>query len=98
MEERRYVFGTTVLIFEVVGMLPNVDAENRDPATGKRTVLIWRSLDLQLPIRPKSQPRPSASKRPACCLRKLLLEFAETAKLRIDVFCQFAARRVTAAL
>jgi len=46
VEERRYVFGATVLIFEVVGVLPDIDTENRGAAAAEWTVLIRRGLDL----------------------------------------------------
>jgi len=62
LEEGLDVVGTLVLVFEVVGVLPHVDAEYGLVAGGQRAVLVRRGLDRNCAIGQLDQPRPAAAK------------------------------------
>src|SRR5204863_1028091 len=53
------VVGTTVLVLQVVGVLPHVEAENRLLPFHQRAVLVRGALDGELPA-DIEQPRPAA--------------------------------------
>src|SRR5438046_6538281 len=56
------VVGPAVLIRKIVGMLPNIDAENRRVAVHQRTVLIWCRNNFELSVLILDQPHPAAAK------------------------------------
>src|SRR5438132_13232511 len=55
------VIGTPVLVVEVIGMFPDVDAEKGGSPLREGAVLVGGALDDQLPL-VRRQPRPAASK------------------------------------
>src|SRR5206468_1095967 len=55
------VIGTTVLVLEIVGMLPHVDAEDRRVAIHQRTILVWRRNNFELSVLILDEPRPAAA-------------------------------------
>src|SRR5205823_14605631 len=54
------VVGTLVLIFQVVGMLPDVDAEDGRLAVHEGAILVRRAEDLQLAVG-EDEPGPAAA-------------------------------------
>src|SRR4026208_2305792 len=87
----RDVVGTAVLVLQVVGVLPDVEPENRLLAVHDRVVLVGRALDRQLAA-VVDQPGPPAAEAADTCLRELLLERVESAKRRLDRVRQRAGR------
>src|SRR5207249_5524450 len=74
------VIGAAVLILEIIGMLPHVDAEDRRVAIHQRTVLIWRRNNFELSILVFNQPRPAAAKTAHASSSKFLFEFIKAAE------------------
>src|SRR5687768_8464337 len=73
------VVRTTVLVLQVVGVLPDVEAQKRFLAFHQRTVLVRGALDHQLAAG-IDQPRPAAAEARRRRLGKLLLEGVEAAE------------------
>src|SRR5438876_9629376 len=74
------VIGASVLVIEIVGVLPGVDAEDRRVAIHQRTVLIWRRNTFELSILVFNQPHPPATKTAHASSSKLLFEFIKAAE------------------
>src|SRR6266496_636482 len=55
------IFGTSVVVFQVVGVLPDIVAENREEALRERIVLVRRRNDLHLTAGLPGKPDPSAA-------------------------------------
>src|SRR3954451_19380282 len=68
------IVGALVLILEVVGMLPDINAENRGLALHQRGVLVRGAGDAQAAIGRGDQPGPAAAEAPRTGGRDLLLE------------------------
>src|SRR5437870_3727872 len=77
------VIGPAILVFEVVGVLPNVDSEQRMSALANWVVLIRRSFYFQL-LAVEHQPGPAAAKDFGGGLSKLALETRETAEAFVN--------------
>src|SRR5439155_6515231 len=90
------VVGPLVLILQVVGVLPNVDAENRRQTFHIGAVLVRVRLDRHLALLVREQPGPSAAELADGSLLKLLLERVVAAERALDGVAQ-PARRVAAA-
>src|SRR5437588_10480420 len=73
------VFGASILVLQIVGMLPNIDPEERSAALGKRVVLVWGRLDFQI-FAVQSEPGPAAAKLRGRSCREFLLEGHEAAE------------------
>src|SRR5579859_4733195 len=74
VEPGRDVVRALVLVLEVVGVLPHVDAEDRGHALHVRAVLVGVALDRELAARVGDQPRPAAAELADSGLLQLLLE------------------------
>src|SRR3972149_4270567 len=70
------VVGPAVLVVEVVGVLPDVDAEDRRLALGERAVLVRRRHDGEAGAAP-DEPAPAAAEAGDPGLAQLLLEGVE---------------------
>src|SRR5580704_2994463 len=57
----RQIFGTAIVVFEVIGVFPNVVTENGEESLGDWIVLVGRAHDLNTAIGFTSQPDPSAA-------------------------------------
>src|SRR5277367_5348619 len=55
------IFGTAIVVFEVVCVLPNVVAEDGEQALGNWIVLVGRADDLHIAARFTGKPDPSAA-------------------------------------
>ena len=85
------VRGPPVLVLEVVGVLPDVDAEQRRQAGHQRRVLVGRRRDGQTcPV--MDQPRPPAAKTPGCGRGHLTLELVDGSKGRLDRIVERTSR------
>src|SRR5690242_122444 len=80
---RRDVIGTPVLVFEVVGVLPYVEPQDRDLPVHQGTVLVGRAEDFELAAR-DTEPRPTAAESGGSRVRKLLLEPGKLAERQLD--------------
>src|SRR5262245_3631258 len=62
LEERIDVVGPFVLILQVIGVLPDVDSEDRGTApVHERVVLVRRADDLELALARRDDPGPAAA-------------------------------------
>src|SRR6185369_12896853 len=74
---------TPVLVVHVIRMLPDIDREQRRDALGDRRHGVGGRGDLELAVA-VHEPGPSAAEAVDGGLRELLLEFLETAQVRVD--------------
>src|ERR1700678_1732411 len=80
----RQVFGAAVVVLEVVGMLPDVIAENGEQALRDWAVLVGRANDLHFAAWLASQPNPSAAELFDAGFVELGLEILEVAESFLD--------------
>src|SRR5471032_638257 len=78
------VFRTTVLVEQVIGMLPDVQPQNRRIAIHEWAVLVATALDHQFFLGSYAQPRPTATETGQGSLGEGVLETLETTQLLID--------------
>src|ERR1700741_344073 len=77
------ILRTAVLMLQVVGMFPNIDAEQRHLMLRYRAVLVRARGDFELfPI--QDQPTPAAAENFRGGFRELLFEFVVAGELFID--------------
>src|ERR1700748_866909 len=86
------VVRTSILIIEVVGVLPNVHAEDRFGAVHQRTVLVRRRDDFQFAVLTLDQPGPATAESTSAGGGEFLLKPAKAAKCRLDIIGEFATR------
>ena len=89
LEERRHVLRPPVLIFQIVGVLPNIHPKQGLLVPADRRVLIGRRLDAQLLVRIEDHPGPAAPELAQSGLRQLLLENGKTAKPLLNPLQKF---------
>src|SRR6478736_5919040 len=76
---RRDVIRPLVLVLQVVGVLPDVESEDRLLAFHERIVLVGRAGDRQLPAL-VHEPRPTRAEPPDAGRRELLAKLREVAE------------------
>src|SRR3989338_10050752 len=90
--ERRDVIRTPVMIFQVVGMFPDIQSQNRrSPALGHihdRIILVGRGANTKLSFGNR-QPGPAAAKTGGGRIGKLLFERVKTAEVLRDGVREF---------
>src|SRR6185437_8082674 len=96
-KERLDEVGTFVLEVEIVGVLPDVDGQERDLALGQRVPGIRRFDDLEL-VLVEHQPCPAAAELCVAGLLEFLCELVVAAEIGIDLFRDIAFRLAAAAL
>src|SRR5260370_39756902 len=74
------VVGAPVLVLEVVGMLPYVDAQDRRQLVDVWAVLVWIVLDRELALPVCHQPRPAAAEPAPAARLELLLDLVVSAQ------------------
>src|SRR5438270_2749177 len=84
VEPGRDVVRALVLVLEVVGVLPHVDAEDRGHAVHVGAVLVGITLDGELAAFVRDQPRPAAAELADRGLLQLLLEGVVAAERAVD--------------
>src|SRR5690606_11500037 len=96
--EGRDVVRTTVLVVQVVRMLPDIEAddgfafETRDGLAHQRAVLVGRGSDGELLVTGDDEPRPAGAEAGRGSLGKLLLEGVERSEGRVDRLGELALR------
>ena len=80
------------MIFEVVGVFPDVDAIDEFGTLHQRGVLVGVGLDKELSVLATSEPGPTAAKDAHGTLGHLFLPLVVTAEGFIDLLGQFALR------
>src|SRR5690606_36319563 len=86
-----------VLVLEVVGVLPHVEAQDGRVAVHDGRVLVGRAGHRELAVFGDDEPGPAAAKASGCGLGKGLLKRVKAAKGLVDGCRQVAAGRVGAA-
>src|SRR5215213_7069356 len=86
------IVGATVLVLEIVGVLPHVAAQDRTLAVHERAVLVGSALDAEAPAPIRKEPAPPAAKPADARLLELLLELREAAERLGDRLGERAAR------
>ena len=86
------VIGPAVLVIEIIGVLPDVDAEDRRVAVHQRAVLVRRGNHFELAALVLDQPGPAAAEAARPGRREFFLERVEAAEGGFDVVAQFAGR------
>src|SRR6202030_500085 len=79
------IIGPAVLVIQVVGVLPNIDAENRCITVHERTVLVRRRDDFELATLVLDQPRPTAAETADARGGQFLLESIEATAGGLDI-------------
>src|ERR1700724_3507269 len=87
---RREVFGAAVVVFQVVGMLPDVVAENGEQALGDRVVLIRGGNDLRFAALFSGKPNPAAAELFDTGIVEFGLKIFEVAESLLDQVCDRA--------
>src|SRR5579883_1275104 len=77
----RNVFGPAVLIFQIVRVLPDVEAQHRLLALHNRAVLVSGRNNLELPAAIFHQPRPARAEASGRSRVELLFESFEAAEI-----------------
>src|SRR5687768_12944491 len=85
-----------MLVVEIVGVLPDVDRQQRHLGRGQRRFRV-RRIDDPHTAAVEYQPRPATAELIPRCRYKLLAERASTAKLIFDQLCDRALRFTAAA-
>src|SRR3954469_1039775 len=78
------VVRTAVLVFQVIGVLPNVIAEDGKFAVRNRIVLVWSGGNLELPRLSADQPGPAAAELIHSGGLKLFLKRVKAAECFVD--------------
>src|SRR5271170_3912826 len=78
-------------MFKIIGVFPNVEAEQRRFARAQRRVLIWSRLNLQR-VAIQNQPSPAAAELSERDLGKFFLERVETVEAGVNRFRQLTSR------
>src|SRR3546814_2356739 len=89
-----------VLVLQVVGVLPHVQAQDRGVARAdalhERAVLVGAALDRELAGLVHAQPRPAAAEAGQRGLGEGFLEFVEAAQVAVDALGDVAGRLAAA--
>ncbi len=91
-----YVLGATVLVVQVVGMFPNVEAQQRDVSVAYGVVSVGLLYDDKGAVLLHGQSGPSRTKEVDGTALKLQLEVGKRVPLLADGFGQGPARLATA--
>src|SRR5665213_2470766 len=95
VDDRAHEFGAAVFIVDVVGVLPDVECQERCRAHGERVARVLGGDDLELAVA-RHEPCPAAAEAFDGALGELLLEGIVAAEVRIDAPGDVAAGLATA--
>src|SRR5712691_8101950 len=84
VEPCRDIVGSLVLVFQVVRVLPHVDAQDRGEPLHERAVLVRIALDRHLSVLVSQQPGPAAAELAGPGLSELLFERVVAPKGALD--------------
>src|SRR5690554_1285811 len=100
LEERGDVVRAAVLVLQVVGVLPHVQAQDggvaRADVLHQRVVLVGTVLHCQLAVAVHGQPGPAAAETPLGGGGELLLERVEPPQVAVDAAADLAVRLAAA--
>ena len=82
----------TVLVFQIIGVLPDVHTQNRSIAIHQWAVLVGSRRHFQLAVFVDDEPGPAATETSGACGFKLLFEHIEAAEGGLNVFTEVASR------
>src|SRR5262245_44150674 len=83
------VFGTAILIFEVIGVLPDIQAEQGLKAVAQRSILVGSGLNAQF-FAVDDEPGPAAAEDFGGGISEFFFEAGKVAKAFIDSLGEFA--------
>ena len=86
-----------VLVLQIVGMLPDIDTDDRGLAIAQRAVLVRGAQHFQLATAVDDEPRPTGTEAGGASRVNLFFQAVETAESRIDRIGQGARRSGRAA-
>src|SRR6202008_4323992 len=84
IDERLQIIRATIAIIDVVGVLPDVDAEDRRCAMHQRVFAVGRLGDFKLAVLHR-QPSPARAELAHACGGEIGFEFFETAEVLVDL-------------
>src|ERR1700709_1935950 len=96
IDERLQIVGTAVAIVDVVGMLPDVAAEDRRGAMDQRISAVRGLRDVELAVLQR-QPAPAGAELPDAGGGEIGLEFFQPAEIRGDLVGELGRQLITAA-
>src|SRR5229473_6692756 len=97
IDPRLQIIRTAIAIIDVVGVLPDVDAEDRGGAMDQRVLAIGRLGNLELAVL-RRQPRPARTELADAGGGEIALEFLEPAEVFGDLLFQAARQFIAAAV
>src|SRR6266849_9381608 len=97
IDPRLQIIRTAIAIIDVVGVLPDVDAEDRGGAMDQRVLAIGRLGNLELAVL-RRQPRPARTELADAGGGEIALEFLEPAEVFGDLLFQAAGQFAAAAI
>lgn len=86
-----YIFGPSIAVVNVIGMLPDVHSQKREVVVGQRVACVRCIEDSHL-ILVLSQPSPARSKVGNCLGREVLEEVVKCSPLGKDKFFKFSVK------
>ena len=84
--------GSSVLIIQIVGMFPDIEAQERFHALSERITTIGFLHDDQLAVSVQGEPSPSRAEEAGGSFHHLVLEVIEVAEIAFDGFGQLSLR------
>src|SRR3954447_22987602 len=97
IEKRLQVIRTAVAIVDVVGMLPDIDAEDRGGAMHQRILAVGRLGDFELAVLYR-QPSPAGAELANAGGREIGLEFLNPTEILVDPAGELARKLAAAAV
>src|SRR6478752_1004733 len=97
LDERLEIVGTAVAIVDVIGVLPDVAAEDRGRAVHQRALAVRRLGDLELAALDR-EPAPARAELADAGGDEIGLEFLEAAEVLVDLLFQLARQLGAAAI
>ena len=96
--KRGDVVGPAILVFQIVGVFPNVETQHRHVAMHDRAVLVGGAFDQELFVFIEAEPGPTAAKTAHARLLQRFFEGVEAAQFGFDGVGQLADRSPSFAL
>src|ERR1700735_430142 len=97
IDKRLQIVRTAVAVIDVIGVLPDVDAEDRCRAMHQRAFAVGRLGDFELAVLHR-QPGPARTELPAASGGEIGLELLESAEVLGDLLFEAAGQLAAAAI
>src|SRR4051812_4638078 len=78
------VIGPAILVIEIIGVFPDIDAEQRGIALHQRAILVWCRSHFELSALVLDQPGPAAAETTGAGRGEFFLETVEASEGRLD--------------